>query len=214
MNSFFFFFVRTLKTLKMALIWRISNGIMTLFFALATYVQHNDEYALCWMLIYFIPCIITSMIMFDVQFSQTIQMRRVIYFLLSIYIIISIGLSVQAAKIIANDKNENFNLLQHQEMKEFLGVLIIKCWLLICVYVTNIHHPLDPLMTNVCKISIILLSLFPISLWIYHGCFGTDNHKVKKNYILNQNKNTSQWRHLSPIPFNRTMKTITIAPLN
>lgn len=174
----------------MAWIWRFSNGIMTLFFALATYVQHNDEYALCWMLIYFVPCVITMMIMFDVQFCQTIQMRRLIYFLLTIYVLISIWLSVQAAKIIVNDENANLNLLQHQEWKEFFGVLIIQCWLLICIYVTNIHYPLDALMTNLFKIFIILLSLFPISLWIYHGCFGNDN-KMKTDLNLNQNKNST-----------------------
>ena len=169
--------------------WRISNAIMTAFFAMATYVQHNDDHPFFWMLVYALPCSITFSMMIDLKLCHTIHMQRFLLLLLNMYLFFSIYLFIRAIKVVI--ENNHYNLLEFQECKELFGILIIECWLMICIYVINIRTPLEAWMTSVSKLVIFLLSISPILLWIYHGCFrifiSNSNNTDIKTIIIGSN---------------------------
>ncbi|KAI2797847.1 hypothetical protein BLOT_015267 [Blomia tropicalis] len=166
---------------------------MALFYALATYVQHNDEYPLFWMMIYAIPCLITILIAFDSRSTYVDLFHRMIYTALCLYMIFSIYLFIVAMHVIGSnqdkDGNQEYNILDYQEGKELFGVLIIQSWLLITIYFLNAKVPFDVLMTWTSKLIIIILSISPLALWAYHGCYGSpekrDDH-IKINLNSNQ----------------------------
>ena len=153
----------------MSLAWRISNAIMALFFGLATYVQHNDEFAVFWILVYFIPCIICILVVLQVMITRA-HFQTFLYILIAFYMAFSCYLFYRVVLVVL--PSDNYNLLHYQEGKEMFGVLIIETWLLIVVYFLNARVPFDSLLTKTAKGSIVLLSLSPLGLWIYHGCFG------------------------------------------
>lgn len=150
-------------------IWCISNAIMTAFFSMATYVQHNDDHPVFWMLVYALPCLITFSMMIDFKICHTIYMQRFLLLLLNLYLIFSIYLFIRALLVII--ENNDYKLLDYQECKELFGIIIVECWLMLCIYVINLRTPLEAWMTWISKLVIFLFSISPILLWIYHGCF-------------------------------------------
>ena len=168
---------------QMNFTWRLSNAIMCLFFGLASYVQHNDELALFWITVYALPCLVSFFTALD--FKKVIHsdiFHKLMYFLLTLYIIFSLYLFYKALSIVIS--SSEYNLLAFQEGKELFGVIIIQCWLLLSIYFINARIPFDALMTTTAKIVIIFLALSPLALWAYHGCFGQEP-QTKENWILN-----------------------------
>lgn len=162
--------------MKGSLTWKLSNCVMAVFLALASYVQHNDEYPVWWMLVYAVPCLVCLTMVADCKSLHSASMQRMLYFLLLGYFLFSLYLFTRGVRIVID--TGDIDLLAHQETKEMFGVLIVETWLLLCTYFVNARLPFDALMTRVFKWSIVILSLSPIALWLYHGCFGQSTPNV------------------------------------
>lgn len=159
------------QLIQMNLSWRLSNAVMCLFFGLASYVQHNDEYALFWMTVYALPCFTSLMTALDLKIIHLDIFHKLMYLFLILYILFSFFLFYQALCIVISSREYNF--LAFQQGKEFIGVLIIDTWALLSIYFINVRNiPFDALMTTTAKIVIFLLAISPLLLWAYHGCFG------------------------------------------
>ena len=152
----------------MNLTWRLSNAIMCLFFGLASYVQHNDEYALFWITVYALPCLITLAIVLNCKMIYCHIFHQTVYILLSLYIIFSLYLFYRAVYIVVNDGQ--YNLFAYQEGKELFGVLIIQAWFLFTIYFLNARIPFDAIMNPLAKSILLILAISPLAMWIYHGC--------------------------------------------
>lgn len=159
----------------MSLTWRVSNAIMCLFFGLASYVQHNDEYALFWITVYALPCFTSLASSLDLKFIYCETFHRVMYLGLFFYVSFSLYLFYRALDIVISNGEYNLQMYNFQEAKELFGVIIIQSWILLSIYILVPVH--ITIMTTASKVAILGLSLTPLALWVYHGCFGQEEEK-------------------------------------
>ena len=175
---------------------RLANAIMCLFFGLASYVQHNDEWAILWISVYALPCIMCLVMAVDCTFLYNHRYFHLsVYSMLIMYMFFSLYLFGRAGIAVVNGGQYTKNLLEHQEVKELFGVVIIQSWLLFNIYLLNAQIPFDALINRSAKVVIIVLAMSPFSLWLYHGCFGEREKKNNDSHSYNNNNNTNNHHH-------------------
>uniref|UniRef100_A0A8C7PNI2 Transmembrane protein 220 n=1 Tax=Oncorhynchus mykiss TaxID=8022 RepID=A0A8C7PNI2_ONCMY len=118
--------VKCTKTNVSLIIWRVCNVCMSLFFALASYVQINDPDAVLWMVAYAIPANLCLLIAIKPHVTETLLWRRIakLHVLISTAVVSMMGWTLY--------KKHITNIFQQEEGREFSGLMLILVWLLLC----------------------------------------------------------------------------------
>jgi len=146
--------------------WQISNMIMTIFFAFATYVQHNDVDSVLWITIYSVPCLISLFQVILPAINKYYFYHIIIRLLLVIYILLTTTFLQEF--VINSNIIDNYNPLHSEEGREFLGLIIIVIWISISIYYMSAELPTDVIVSKKIKLSVIGFSIAPVLVWIYH----------------------------------------------
>ncbi|XP_061556578.1 transmembrane protein 220 [Phycodurus eques] len=142
-------------TTAMLVVWRACNGMMSLFFGLATYVQINDPDAALWMFGYGVPAILCALIGFKPHVTETLPWRRVADFhmMLCTGMLLIIGWKLYGQNMTG--------VFQEEEAREFGGVVLTILWLLLC------RHSGRSAVGKLRVSAAILVTLFPFVCWFY-----------------------------------------------
>lgn len=137
-------------------VWRICNTCMSLFFALASYVQINDPDAGLWMVGYGVPALLCALIGWYPQVTEIAPWRRVA----DLHVMISsAAVSVLGWTLVKEGVSDIF---QREEGREFSGLLLTVLWLLLCR-----HSGRSPV--GVLRVSTgAAVTLFPFVSWLYY----------------------------------------------
>lgn len=145
------------------ILWRMSNGLMSVFFYLAAAVQHNDPDWYLWMPLYLTPSVITTLQCFTSDISKDSHFQNILKVLLVIFTCISLHC---LAYFLAHETPNH--ILSSEEGRELLGSLIVTLWLLISsVYAIKLEE-----ISVFGKYLIITFSLMPLVIWFFHYFFG------------------------------------------
>uniref|UniRef100_A0A8C6WTZ2 Transmembrane protein 220 n=1 Tax=Neogobius melanostomus TaxID=47308 RepID=A0A8C6WTZ2_9GOBI len=141
---------------RLSVIWRTCNAFMSLFFALATYVQINDPDAGLWMVGYGVPALLCALIGWRPQVTESAPWRRVadLHVMLSTATVSVLGWTLV--------KEQVTDIFQREEGREFSGLLLTLLWLLLCR-----HSGRSPV--GVLRVSTAAaITLFPFVSWLYY----------------------------------------------
>ncbi|CAN9505980.1 unnamed protein product [Ophioblennius macclurei] len=139
-------------------IWRICNFFMTLFFALASYVQINDPDAGFWMAAYAVPAALCVVTAWRPSVTETLLWRRVadLHMMLVSAVASILGWTLYREHVT--------HIFQQEEGREFSGLLVVLLWLLLSR--RSGRAPVGVL--RVC--AAVAIATFPFASWIYyHG---------------------------------------------
>ncbi|XP_019745443.1 transmembrane protein 220 [Hippocampus comes] len=142
-------------TTWMLVVWRACNGMMALFFGLATYVQINDPDAALWMVGYGIPAFLCALIGLKPHVTEMLAWRRVadLHIMLCTGMLLIIGWKLY--------RQNTTGLFQEEEAREFGGVVLTILWLLLC------RHSGRSAVGKLRVSAAILVTLFPFVCWFY-----------------------------------------------
>ncbi|XP_029584117.1 transmembrane protein 220-like [Salmo trutta] len=147
--------VKCTKTNFSLIIWRVCNGCMSLFFALASYVQINDPDAVLWMVAYAIPANLCLLIAIKPHVTETLLWRRIakLHVLISTAVVSMMGWTLYKERIT--------NIFQQEEGREFSGLMLILVWLLLCQHSGSSIGAL--------RLSVaVAITIFPFVAWLYY----------------------------------------------
>ncbi|XP_024289368.1 transmembrane protein 220 [Oncorhynchus tshawytscha] len=147
--------VRCTKTKFSLIIWRVCNVCMSLFFALASYVQINDPDAVLWMVAYAIPANLCLLIAIKPHVTETLLWRRIakLHMLISTAVVSMMGWTLY--------KEHITNIFQQEEGREFSGLMLILVWLLLCQHSGSSIGAL--------RLSVaVAITIFPFVAWLYY----------------------------------------------
>ncbi|XP_071968838.1 transmembrane protein 220 [Engystomops pustulosus] len=137
-------------------LWRICNLIMSMFFALAAYVQVNDPDAEMWIVIYVIPAALILLVSINPDITGHVIWRTLSTLhctgcmMGASYLLMSLILSGHIR-----------SLLHEEEGRELSGLLIIALWMYLCKDTGRAPVGGWRLLVGVC------ISVFPLVTWIY-----------------------------------------------
>nr|XP_061804930.1 transmembrane protein 220-like [Nerophis lumbriciformis] len=142
-------------TTWMLVVWRACNGMMSLFFGLATYVQINDPDAALWMFGYGIPALLCALIGLKPHVTEMLPWRRVadLHIMLCTGMLLIIGWKLYGLNM--------SGVFQEEEAREFGGVVLTVLWLLLC------RHSGRSAVGKLRVSAAILVTLFPFVSWFY-----------------------------------------------
>ncbi|XP_037112222.1 transmembrane protein 220 isoform X1 [Syngnathus acus] len=142
-------------TTWMLVIWRACNGMMSLFFGLATFVQINDPDAALWMFGYGVPSILCALIGLKPHVTEILAWRRVadLHMMLCTGMLLIIGWKL-------NGQNTT-GVFQEEEAREFGGVVLTVLWLMLC------RHSGRSAVGKLRVSAAVLVTLFPFACWFY-----------------------------------------------
>ncbi|XP_063080294.1 transmembrane protein 220 [Engraulis encrasicolus] len=137
-------------------VWRICNLFMSLFFALATYVQINDPDAGLWMVGYAIPSCLTLFVSWHPHVTETLVWRRIA----DLYVLIGAAFCGILGWILV--KQGVTDIFQQEEGREFSGLMLTVTWLLLCR-----HSGREDIgMIRLCPA--VGITVFPFVAWLYY----------------------------------------------
>ena len=166
------YILQPLSGQEMSFHWKVANIIMAFFFASAAYVQHNDVDPLIWITIYSIPCLLCLIQIFMPFINNNYLFHFLIRLLFIFYVILNFSLFLIFIRT-TNQLNE-YNPLNVEEGREFMGTSIIIVWFVISIYYMSTQIPSEVVVSRRVKIFVISLSLSPIVTWAY--CIAHQNH--------------------------------------
>ncbi|XP_034057873.1 transmembrane protein 220 [Gymnodraco acuticeps] len=140
----------------LSVIWRICNLFMSVFFALATYVQINDPDAGLWMVGYGVPAVLCASIGLNPHVTETLPWRRIadLHVMISTAVVSILGWRLCKERIT--------DIFQEEEGREFSGLMLTLVWLLLCR-----HSGRSPVgMFRVSTATAI--TVFPFVAWLYY----------------------------------------------
>uniref|UniRef100_A0A3P8WX08 Transmembrane protein 220 n=1 Tax=Cynoglossus semilaevis TaxID=244447 RepID=A0A3P8WX08_CYNSE len=132
-------------------IWRLCNIFMSLFFALATYVQINDPDAGLWMLGYGVPAVLCALIGWKPHVTESLVWRRVA----DLHVLISSAVIARLCWILYTEQ------ITHT-FQECSGLTLTVIWLLLS---RNTGRALVGIPTVLTAAAI---TVFPFVAWIYY----------------------------------------------
>ncbi|KAF3699771.1 Transmembrane protein 220 [Channa argus] len=137
-------------------IWQVCNLSMSLFFALATYVQINDPDAGLWMVGYGVPATLCAFIGLNPRVTETLPWRRVadLHVMISSAVIAILGWKLYKDKIT--------EIFQQEEGREFSGLMLTAIWLLLCRH--SGRAPVGMLRVS----TAVAITVFPFVAWLYY----------------------------------------------
>ncbi|XP_018428805.1 PREDICTED: transmembrane protein 220 [Nanorana parkeri] len=136
-------------------LWRVCNLLMSLFFALAAYVQINDPDAGMWIVIYLVPA--TLILLLSIKPDIT---GHVIWKTLSDLhsAVCLVGASCLFISLLVYGKK---NILHEEEGRELSGLTIIVLWLLLC------RNSGRGSMGGLRLLIAVSIAVFPFVTWLY-----------------------------------------------
>ncbi|XP_047427915.1 transmembrane protein 220 [Mugil cephalus] len=144
------------KKTWLCVIWQICNVFMSLFFALASYVQINDPDAGLWMVGYGIPAVLCVFVGLKPHVTETLPWRRVA----DLHVMISSAFVTMLGWVLY--KEQITQVFQQEEGREFSGLLLTIVWLLLCR-----HSGRAPV--GMCRVSTaVAITVFPFVAWLYY----------------------------------------------
>ncbi|XP_071813865.1 transmembrane protein 220-like isoform X2 [Apostichopus japonicus] len=152
-------------------LWVMTNVIMGVFFAIAGLSQFRDPAPLMWMLIYFVPSFLCFSIVLTPDVTDKLWWK--IVFLVHL-ICCSIKQVFLGTQLIFWMKDRVINPLKYTEGRQFLGIIIVLVWLLICKCGGNTKGTTTGRTTAVTW-CVVALGLFPFTFWIM-ACMAKFNH--------------------------------------
>ncbi|XP_040046953.2 transmembrane protein 220 isoform X1 [Gasterosteus aculeatus] len=140
----------------LAVTWRACNFLMSLFFALATYVQINDPDAGVWMVAYGVPAVLCACVGLTPHLTETLPWRRVadLHVLVSSAVVAMMGWRLHRETV-----SEIFHL---EEGREFSGLVLTAGWLLLCRHSGRASVGMLRVSTAVA------ITVFPFVAWLYY----------------------------------------------
>ncbi|XP_059204456.1 transmembrane protein 220 [Centropristis striata] len=140
----------------LSIIWRICNVFMSVFFALATYVQINDPDAGLWMVGYGVPALLCAFIALKPHVTETLPWRRVadLHVMVSSAVVAMLGWRLYKERVT--------EIFQQEEGREFSGLMLTLVWLLLCR--RSGRAPVGMLRVS----TAFAITVFPFVAWIYY----------------------------------------------
>ncbi|XP_045899121.1 transmembrane protein 220 [Micropterus dolomieu] len=140
----------------LSVIWQVCNVSMSLFFALATYVQINDPDAGLWMVGYSVPTVLCAVIGWKPHVTETLTWRHVA----DLHVMISSAVVAMLAWSL--NKERITEILQQEEGREFSGLTLTVVWLLLCRH--SGRAPVGMLRVS----TAVAITVFPFVSWLYY----------------------------------------------
>ncbi|XP_039978823.1 transmembrane protein 220 [Xiphias gladius] len=136
--------------------WQVCNVFMSLFFALATYVQINDPDAGLWMVGYGVPAVLCAFIGLKPRVTETLPWRRVadLHVMISGAAVAVLGRALYKGRIT--------HIFQQEEGREFSGLMLTVVWLLLCRH--SGRAPVGMLRVSTAA----AITVFPFVAWLYY----------------------------------------------
>nr|XP_046270150.1 transmembrane protein 220 isoform X2 [Scatophagus argus] len=140
----------------LSVIWQVCNVFMSLFFALATYVQINDPDAGLWMVGYGVPAVLCVLLALSPHVTETLPWRRVadLHVMVSSAVVAMLGLRL--------NKEQITEIFQQEEGREFSGLILTVVWLLMCRH--SGRAPVGMLRVS----TAVAITVFPFVAWLYY----------------------------------------------
>ncbi|XP_008292048.1 transmembrane protein 220 [Stegastes partitus] len=140
----------------LCVIWQICNVFMSLFFALASYVQINDPDAGLWMVGYGVPAALCAFIGLNSHVTETLPWRRVadLHVMISSAVVAMLGWTIYQKKVT--------QIFQQEEGREFSGLMLTVVWLLLCRH--SGRAPVGMLRVS----TAVAITVFPFVAWLYY----------------------------------------------
>ncbi|XP_029364935.1 transmembrane protein 220 [Echeneis naucrates] len=138
------------------LIWQTCNLFMSVFFALATYVQINDPDAGLWMVGYGVPALLCAFIGLRPRVTETLAWRKVadLHVMISSAVVAMLGWTLY--------KEQITHIFHQEEGREFSGLMLTVVWLLLCR-----HSGRAPV--GMPRVTIaVAITVFPFVAWLYY----------------------------------------------
>ncbi|XP_041812244.1 transmembrane protein 220 isoform X1 [Chelmon rostratus] len=137
-------------------IWQVCNVFMSLFFALATYVQINDPDAGLWMVGYGVPAVLCAFIGLNPHVTETLPWRRVadLHVMISGAVVAMLGWRLNKERIT--------EIFHQEEGREFSGLMLTVAWLLLCRH--SGRAPVGMLRVSTAA----AITVFPFVAWLYY----------------------------------------------
>uniref|UniRef100_UPI00398EF104 transmembrane protein 220 isoform X2 n=1 Tax=Pristiophorus japonicus TaxID=55135 RepID=UPI00398EF104 len=105
--------------------WKACNLCMAFFFALAAYVQINDPDAGIWIVAYLIPAALTFLVGLNPPITENFIWKS----LSAMHMYVCSTVAILWGWYLRGAKN---NIFHEEEGREFLGLVIIAIWMLLC----------------------------------------------------------------------------------
>ncbi|XP_071321169.1 transmembrane protein 220 isoform X4 [Trachinotus anak] len=136
--------------------WKVCNVLMSLFFALAAYVQINDPDAGLWMVGYGVPAVLCAGIGWKPQVTETLPWRRVadLHVMTSAAAAAALGWALREEPVT--------HILQQEQGREFSGLMLTLVWLLLCRH--SGRAPVGMLRVSTAA----AITVFPLVAWLYY----------------------------------------------
>ncbi|XP_070704654.1 transmembrane protein 220 [Pempheris klunzingeri] len=140
----------------LSVIWKVCNVFMSLFFALATYVQVNDPDAGLWMVGYGVPAVLSAFIGMKARVTETLPWRRVadLHLMVSSAVVAMLGWRLYEERVT--------EIFQQEEGREFSGLMLTVIWLLLCRH--SGRAPVGMLRVS----TAVAITVFPFVSWLYY----------------------------------------------
>ncbi|KAM4664571.1 transmembrane protein 220 [Discoglossus pictus] len=136
-------------------LWRFCNLLMSLFFALAAYVQVNDPDAEIWMVVYIIPASLIFLVSINPEITGHFIWKRLSELHTSACVAWSLYLT--AYLCIYSKKS----VLHEEEGRRLSGLMIIVVWMLLC-------RDSEKQTVGVIRLLIaVSISIVPFLVWVY-----------------------------------------------
>ncbi|XP_029913499.1 transmembrane protein 220 [Myripristis murdjan] len=137
-------------------VWRVCNVFMSVFFALATYVQINDPDAGVWMVGYGVPAALCVALGLKPQVTEFLAWRRLadLHVMISTGVIATLGWTLYQERIT--------DVFQQEEGREFSGLALTVVWLLLC------RHSGRSAVGMLRVSTAVAITAFPFVAWLYY----------------------------------------------
>ncbi|KAM9843892.1 transmembrane protein 220 [Aulostomus maculatus] len=140
---------------RSVVIWRVCNGLMSTFFALATYVQVNDPDAGLWMVGYGLPAGLCALTCWNPRVTETLPWRHLadLHVMICSAVVAVLGWTLY--------KQQITDVFQQEEGREFSGLMLTLVWLLLSRH--SGRAPVGALRLS----AAIAITVFPLVTWLY-----------------------------------------------
>ncbi|XP_015665738.1 transmembrane protein 220 isoform X1 [Protobothrops mucrosquamatus] len=136
-------------------LWRLSNLIMAVFFALAGAVQINDPDPGLWIVVYSVPACLALIVSLNPPITDNIMWRSISDLHSAACVV---GSAVLGYSLVTTAQN---NILHEEEGRELFGLVIVTAWMSLC------RNSAKNSLGGFHLIIAIFLCLFPFVMWLY-----------------------------------------------
>ncbi|KAM4598334.1 transmembrane protein 220 [Polymixia lowei] len=137
-------------------VWQVCNLLMSLFFALSTYVQINDPDAGLWMVGYAVPATLCLLIGLKPHVTEYLPWKRLadLHVMICSAVVGMLGWTLYKERVT--------DIFQQEEGREFSGLMLTVVWLLLCR-----HSGRDSV--GMLRVSTaVAITVFPFVAWLYY----------------------------------------------